>query len=110
MTIPLTEKANEESTFIIGLTFKDEDENEVVPNSINWDLSDEAGTIINSRSNVSVTPASKVNIVLSGNDLSIPGASKDRVLTVKAPYDSDLGSGLPFNEEFTFQINDLVNI
>ena len=110
MTIALTEKANEKSTYIVYLTFKDEDGAEVVPNSINWDLTDDSGTTINSRSNVSVTPAANIAIVLTNLDLAIPGASKNRVLTVKAPYDSDYGSGLNYNEEFTFEIDDLLNI
>jgi hypothetical protein len=109
MTIALTEKANEKSSYIVYLTFKDEEGFEVVPNSINWDLTDNTGATINSRSNVSETPATNIAIALYGLDLGITGGVKSRVLTVKAPYDSDLGT-LPFNEEFTFEIEDLLNI
>jgi hypothetical protein len=109
MTIVISEKARDKSTFIIGLEFFDENGDLVVPNSITWKLTDDLATVINSRSAVVVTPDSAIDIVLSGDDLKFSD-SANRVLLVQAPYDSSLGTGLPNNEEYTFEIENLVNI
>jgi hypothetical protein len=110
MTIIISEKAREKSTFVIGLEFFDENGDYVVPNSITWKLTDENALVINSRTAETETPDSAIDIVLSGNDLAIAAGITSRVLLVQAPYDSSLGSGLPNNEEYTFEIDDLVNI
>ena len=113
MPTTLSKKAEEESTYIIQVAFKDEDDNLVVPDSIHWKLTDSDGNVINSRSDETVDVASTVNITLSGNDLIVvtsKGSNKKRVLTVWGTYDSDLGDDLPYKDNCTFFLKDLVAI
>jgi len=104
-------EANEKSTYVITASFFQEDDTSVVPESITWTLTDDSGTVINDRSQVSVTPASSVNIVLTGDDLAIGGSSKKRIVTIEAVYNSSLyGDGLTLKKAASFTINDLVAI
>ena len=98
MAITLEPNALEDSTYVVTAAFTDEDGIAVVPNTVTWSLKDKSGTVINERTAVDETPASSLDIVLSGDDLD-PGAPDSDVglilLTVTAPYDSALGAGLP---------------
>lgn len=103
--------APERGTYVIDLTFKDETGALVVPTAATWSLTDTAGTIINSRSSVTISPlASTATLVLSGLDLAIGAGlvGTYRKLIVEFSYNSSLGSNLPMKEEFTFQISDFV--
>jgi hypothetical protein len=107
--------AGEKSTYIVTATFKDEDGTLVVPSLIAWTLTDEAGTVINSRSDVSVlAPASVISILLSGLDLALQvgetAGTVGRVVTVNAEYNSTLGSGLPLKGEVRFYIDNLLKV
>ena len=113
--ISLDVHADEKSTHVVTATFKDEDGVLVVPTSITWTLTDESGTIINARENVAVvTPASAINIVLSGLDLAMQTGETagivGRVITVNAVYNSTLGTGLPLKGEVKFYIDNLLKI
>lgn len=106
-----TPKATEESTFVITVVFKDEDGTLVIPVSATWSLSTIDGTIINERDSVGISPASSVDIILSGDDLQILEAdSLSRVLTIEGTYNSALGSSLPIKDEIYFSIQNLVNV
>ena len=70
--------AIEQSTYVITASFTDETGAAVVPNSVTWTLVNGDGQVVNSRSAVSVTPASSVTIVLSGDDLDL-GTDLDAV-------------------------------
>ena len=110
MTIRLTEKVNERSTAILSVTFKDSDGALVVPKSATWTLSDGDNAVVNSRSEVPISPlASTVHIVLHGDDLALPvPRERTRRVLVEAIYDSaTYGIDLPMNEEFEFNIVDL---
>jgi hypothetical protein len=110
----LTEVAKEQGTYIVTGTFKDEDGAAVTPDSITWTLTDSSGTVINSRQDVSETPAASVEIVLSGDDLSILSgetASKvSRHVTFEAVVDTDAGSNLPVKDEAVFPLENLTAI
>ncbi len=88
---------NEGGTAIITVTFEDESDNPVVPNSANWSLYSQ-GQVVNGRDEVPVNSfyteneKSKADIVLQGDDLIGGGA----YLIVKGDYDSDAGTNLPF--------------
>jgi hypothetical protein len=112
MVETLATHAKEESTYVVVATFKDEDGALVTPQTITWTLTDLHGTIINNRKDVAVaSPASAVNIVLSGSDLSTQRASSaERLLAIEATYDSDLGNGLPLCSEVKFIIDGIVGI
>lgn len=109
MSIRHLNPAYEGTAYTVSFSFKDEDGNSVVPNSIAWDLTDPDGNVINGRSGMSVAPAAEVEIMLSGDDLK--AVSRDyNVLTLKADYDSAAGSGLPIREECIVPIIDLQNV
>ena len=110
MAVSILDNVNEKSTKVIPVSFQDEDEAAVTPNSISWTLTNETGTIINSRENVSVTPASTINIVLSGDDLAIGDNGMSRRLLVYALYDSAYGSDLSLRAVAKFDINNLVAV
>jgi len=109
MSTQLSVRAVEESTYIVTATFLDEDENLVVPNTMTWSLTDIDGTVVNSREDVSETPASVVSIVLTGDDLAVSG-DRTRVVTVSATYDSSYGSGLYLKAAALFDIENLVAV
>lgn len=107
MPTTLTTRATDESTFVITAAFADEDGVAVVPNSASWTLTNDRGGVINGRTAISATPASSIEIVLSGDDLSYTDGAY-RILTIQATYDSTLGSNLPLNDQVIFAIDNLV--
>ena len=115
MATIITTQTNEKSTLIFTVTFTDEAGGAVIPDSITWTLSDSDGTIINSREDVAIgSPASSVDIVLSGDDLAIlsgeTSATVSRRFTVKAVVDTDAGSNLPIKKEAIFPLENLLNV
>ena len=113
MPTQLSKYAVEKSTFAVQCAFTDEDDDAVTPDSITWSLCATDGTIINSREDVSISPASTVTIVLSGDDLRIQSSgnvSEDRYLEVSAVYDSDLGNNLPLKDRAEFKVINLATI
>jgi len=110
----LTQVARKKSTYAISGAFTDDDGSAVTPTSLNWSLSTTGGTIINSRSDVSVSsPAVSTTVVLSGSDLALRTGESGLVrrrFTFKGTYNSSLGSGLLLKDECEFQLQDLVNV
>jgi hypothetical protein len=107
MPTDLEGKAVEESTYAVVASFFDEETppQPVTPNAgLSWTLTDEHGNIINNRNAVSISPATSVTIVLSGDDLALDSTSEIRVVTVAGTYDSSLGSGLPIKDEARFKV------
>lgn len=107
----ITEKAKEKSTYTVRVAFIDEDDIAVVPNvgSLTWTLTDARGNTINSKSNVAITSASTINIVLSGADLAVSNPDDLlRVVTVQGTYNSSLGNNLTLKDEVGFYIDDLL--
>jgi len=111
-TAIITTKVAEKSTVTFTAAFTDENDAAATPDSIVWSLSDEDGTIINSREDVAATSGtSTVDITLSGDDLALPNRNKlKRKLTIEAIVDLDVGDNKPVNGELTFYIEDLTNI
>jgi len=113
MITEIATHATEKSTYSVTVSFTDEAGDAVTPNSITWTLTDKDGTVINSRQDVSVTPATSVTITLSGDDLALQSGEVGgvvRVLTISATYDSDLGSNLPLKSEARFIVDDLKSV
>ena len=103
--------AEEQGTYVLDLDFKDEDDLPVIPISINWTLTTLGGEVVNSRSEVDISPpASTVNVVLSGDDLQLLTHKTSyswRLFTVKAVYNSDLAPGLPIHKAVRFKVRNL---
>lgn len=108
MTVKASVAAEGRSTYVVAVSFYDEDGDAAVPTAIHWSLKNSAGTIINSRSGVAVAvPAAAINIVLYGDDLALESAdstSEVRYLVVTATYDSTLGTGLPLVGVYEFRV------
>ena len=107
----LEDIAEEQSTIFIKCTFKDEDGDEVTPTSVVWDLTTLDGTVI--AYNQSETPASPLYIKVSGSNLRIltnEESEGERLLTVRATYNSDRGTGLPLNKQVRFNVRNLLMI
>ena len=99
----LSTHAWEEGTYKITATYTDDDDAAVTPNAVTWTLTDNDGTVINEREDVSIeTPSTSNDIVLSGADLAMQtgetGTVK-RILYIQGDYDSDAGSELPLKGE-----------
>lgn len=113
--MPKLDDVNEEGTVDVDVVFKDENGAAEVPTAATWTLTDRRGTVINSRSAVTIgSLASTVTITLSGADLAVQSGETARLvprrLLVKATYDSSLGTGLPMTEEFTFNVINFAGI
>jgi hypothetical protein len=106
--------AVEQSTFAIDLSFTDEDDSAVEPDTVLWTLTDEEGNVINDREDESETPGSTMTVLLSGDDLAFQaGESGDsvwRILTIEATYTSDLGAGLLLKDSLKFPLRNLVAV
>lgn len=99
----------EQGTGIFRCIFTDEDGNLVSPVSINWDLTALDGKVIAYNQAVAV-PASTVYIVVSGTNARILDGELrygERLLTVKAIYNSTYGSNLPINKQIKFRVQNL---
>lgn len=107
----LTHIAEEESTYIIKCTFEDENGDPAPLSDMFWDLTSVGGIVINNRLNVEVSsPASPEYVVLQGADLQILNGEEsfgERIFTVRASYNSSLGSGLPLNKFVRFRVRNL---
>ena len=104
--ITLTSKAVEESSFIIAIgAFYDDAGTAITPATFTWSLTDQDDAAVNSRTDVSVTVATSIDIVLSGDDLALPNQSKPRrYVTLEYTYNSDAGTGLPGKQLVGFEI------
>ena len=106
--------ANESGTYAITVSFTDEDGAAVVPNSpLTWSLTKaDRVTIVNSRVNVSITPASSITIVLTGDDLAKDAGQliSWRYLVIEGTYNSTLGNDLPLKDHLRFPIVDIAKV
>ena len=104
----LSTLATEKGTYIVSVSFTDEDGNSVIPTAITWSLYDSTKNIFNSRSSVAVAvPAASINIVLSGLDLEVIEKDTRRIVLVEYTYNSSYGTGLPGKVETDFYITNL---
>lgn len=108
MTAKLKQSANEQSTFAVEVSFFDETGAALIPTAVTWTLTDNTKVVVNGRVAVSITPASTVIIVLSGDDLIIGQHDKGRYLLIEATYNSTLGSNLPLRDQVFFEVSNLV--
>lgn len=107
----LEDPAEENSTYIASVTFKNEYGVDVTPTSASWSLVDKNNNTINSRLNVSITsPSSTEYIVLSGDDLALWGESyANRWVVFNARYNSSNGTGLYLKKSVRFTVVQQLN-
>jgi hypothetical protein len=113
MTTRLSESANEGCTYVVTVSFTDEDGTPVVPTAATWTLSYTNSDDINGRTDVPITPLStSADIVLTENDMVCRTDLNDDVvvLTVKYTYDSSLGTGLKCVDEREIAVINMVNV
>jgi hypothetical protein len=118
MILTLETHATEKSTYVIDISFFDEANNPVVPQTGVWSLTDKLGTVINSRSSVTIPSLAAIKtLVLSGADLALQTAEAaagltivKRVVTVEWTYNSTLGTGLPGKAEVIFFLDNMVKV
>lgn len=107
----LEEHAKKGSTYIVNAAFTDEDGEVAVPDSVVWTLRDAiTRDVVNSREEVIVTPASSVDILLYGDDLTLFTSETNqaiRELIVEAVYDSVLADDLPLRNSVRFIIDEV---
>jgi len=104
----------EEGSGAIGFSFTGLSDEAVTPNTLEWTLTDVDGAVINSRQDVSATPAETTWILLQGDDLKTTTVSNARVLTIKGTYNTILGgdakTNVPYTGEFGFNVCSFLNI
>ena len=109
--IHLTEKAPEGGTFGIRCDFVEKTPEGDVPFTpkapLTWSLKDASGQEVNSKTNISISPAQSVTIVLTGDDLALTGSSAIRYVLIEGTYDGVLGNDLTVIKEVSFQIDNL---
>lgn len=101
----LLENAVYGNPYIMTFACYDEASTNIVPTTASWTLKNRAGTIINSRENVSITPALTMTVVLTQADLAI-GTDPWRVVEFSGTYSSSYGTGLPLFKECTFKVRE----
>ena len=114
MPVLLSVHATEKSTYIVTITFTEENGAVVIPDTIKWTLTDLYNTTINSLEDVIIAvPAASNDVLLKGDDLQILGSGDDgaRVFTVEATYTSlTFGANLPLNGSARFSVDDLIAV
>jgi hypothetical protein len=112
--IDLSTQFNEKGSGAIGFSFTGLNDEEVTPNTFNWKLTDDQGTVINSRTDVSETPATTTWILLQGLDLADTSTNSIRIVTIQGTYNSILGGIAKTNVEYTgeyrFDLRSMINI
>ena len=105
-------QVEEKSTLAILVEFFDETGTAVTPTSASFTLTNEAGSIVNSRNQSAISPADgSAVVVLTGNDLALTaGENGKRKLLVLATYNSTNGSGLSLRKEYDFSVINLVGV
>jgi hypothetical protein len=103
----------EKGTIFFDISFHDEDGADSTPTTITWTLTDSRGVVINSRTAVSVTPASAITIALSGVDNAIASTWADdgnHFLTIETIYTSTHGSGMTDKLQIPFKVKQLLAV
>jgi len=112
MIVDLPKCAAEEGTYLLKVTLIDEDGETTMPKTFKWSLSDDAGTIINNRKDVTGSPGNPTEVLLKGDDLKLQNAGDLgwRRFTARMTYDSTRGTDLPANGECRLYVQGMVNV
>lgn len=108
MIIMLPEVPQEGSTIVITVEFLDEEGTAYIPKSCFWTLTDKLGNIINGKDRViALVTATSHKFVIYGDDLLCVD-TKYRLFTIEGVYDSINGYDLPYRQDASFTIADMV--
>jgi len=107
----LPQSPRQGSSAMVKCWFKDSENNgaAVTPESVTWSLMTLDGTIINSREDVVIAPASYLEIWLSGDDLAILDETNPyelRKILVEAVYDNG-AEDVPLKDEGQFSVENI---
>lgn len=104
--------ADEQATYTIKITFRDEDRQLVAPNSLQWTLTAEDGQVINNRYKQNgIGMASVMYITMYGDDLQLVDRKElyeNRVFTYEGTYNSSRGNNLPFHRQVLFRVRNVL--
>lgn len=110
MPLILTGKAVRGGSVGMKITIVDENGDALTPTAATWTLTDLEGTVINSRTDVAITPlASEMTVILSGNDLPIADTANEyeiKLFTFEGTYDPGDASAAPIRESGEFPVYD----
>jgi hypothetical protein len=98
---------NEESNLPITVTVTDSAGVAATPTAFNWSLSTRDGTIVNSRTNVSETPASTVVVTLAADDLQILDQTNDREYRLFTVETDEGDADIPVKMQLEFWVKNL---
>lgn len=113
MPTRLTTHAQERSVFGITISFVDDAGAAVTPSAAAWTLTDGAGTIVNNRDAVPISPLStSATIALADDDLALLTTLRGnaRYVLIEYTYTSSLGADLTARDQGVFYIDDLAGV
>jgi hypothetical protein len=103
----------EKGTLVLPVTFYDTSDPPVAvtPNAgLTYSLTNFDGVPITGVTAIAITPASSVNIVLTGDALTIGEWGTDRELVISGTFNSSLANNLSLNQGIRFYIRPLAAI
>jgi len=107
----LSTAAMEQSTYLITITYKDEDGNAVTPVTSTWTLTDTDGNVINEREDVAIaSPSTADTVTLSGSDLTVIDGDRDLIFTAEGTYTSSTVTASAFKASVKFTVQALVAV
>jgi hypothetical protein len=104
--IVAVEKARERGSKTFEVSFFDENDEAVTPDSVKWSLLNENHEVVNGREYVDVTPGETIDISVYGDDLDSEDGLK-REIDILAEIESIYGGTLPQTEKILFDIEEI---
>ena len=108
MPLILTGRAVEEGSVGVKITILDEDGDGVTPSAATWTLTDLSGNVIDTRTDIAITPlASEMTVLLKGDNLALTSQSSAyemRLFTFEGTYDPGDASATPIKESGEFPV------
>ena len=107
----LSTPAMEQSTYLITITYKDEDGTAVTPDTSTWTLTDTDGNVINEKEDQAIaSPTTADTVTLSGSDLTVNDGNRDLIFTAEGTYTSATVTAKPFKAAVKFTVQALVAV
>ena len=105
-------EALEQSTFVVKINPKDEDDAAVTPQTGAWYLKDQTGNDVTSSTSTGLSLSSTMYATFSGTDLSLDDENDNgiRVCSFVGTYNGNRGNGLAIKDECTFRVVNQLNV